>query len=38
MSEKTSRSAKGGASGEAKRKGSWRTKVPGMFKGPLDGE
>lgn len=37
MPEKTGRSTKGDESSKAKRKGSWRSKVPGMFKGPLDG-
>ncbi|BGP73444.1 hypothetical protein NBRC10513v2_006855 [Rhodotorula toruloides] len=36
MPEKTGRSTKGDESSKAKRKGSWRSKVPGMFKGPLD--
>ncbi|BGP35025.1 hypothetical protein JCM10296v2_006855 [Rhodotorula toruloides] len=36
MPDKTDRSTKGGGSSKTKRKGSWRSKVPGMFKGPLD--
>ncbi|EMS18110.1 uncharacterized protein RHTO_06690 [Rhodotorula toruloides NP11] len=36
MPGKTDRPAKRGESSTPKRQGSWRSKVPGMFKGPLD--